>query len=36
LTRRQREALKLMDIRVHDHVIVAGGDIGSFAESGLL
>jgi DNA repair protein RadC len=36
ITRRLREALALVDIRVLDHVIVAGGDSISFAESGLL
>jgi DNA repair protein RadC len=36
ITRRLREALALVDIRVLDHVIVAGGDAFSFAETGLL
>jgi DNA repair protein RadC len=36
ITRRLREALALVDIRVLDHIIVAGGDTVSFAESGLL
>ena len=36
ITRRLREALALVDIRVLDHIIVAGGDVLSFAESGLL
>jgi DNA repair protein RadC len=36
ITRRLREALALVDIRVLDHLIVAGGDTLSFAESGLL
>ena len=36
ITRRLREALALVDIRVVDHIIVAGGDALSFAESGLL
>jgi DNA repair protein RadC len=36
ITRRLREALALVDIRVLDHIIVAGGDAISFAESGLL
>ena len=36
LTRRLREALALVDIRVLDHIIVAGGAAVSFAELGLL
>jgi len=36
ITRRLREALALVDIRVLDHIIVAGGDAISFAERGLL
>jgi DNA repair protein RadC len=36
ITRRLREALALVDIRVLDHIIVAGGEAMSFAESGLL
>jgi DNA repair protein RadC len=36
VTRRLRDALALVDIRVLDHIIVAGGDAISFAESGLL
>jgi DNA repair protein RadC len=36
ITHRLREALALIDIRVLDHVIVAGGDTFSFAERGLL
>ena len=36
ITRRLREALALVDIRVLDHLIVAGPDILSFAEKGLL
>lgn len=36
ITRRLREALALVDIRVLDHLIVAGGDTLSFAERGLL
>jgi hypothetical protein len=35
-TRRLREALALVDIRVLDHLIVAGGETLSFAERGLL
>ena len=36
VTRRLREALALVDIRVLDHIIVAGGQAISFAERGLL
>jgi DNA repair protein RadC len=36
ITQRLKEALALVDIRVLDHVIVAGGETVSFAERGLL
>lgn len=36
LTRALREALALVDVRVLDHLIVAGDQISSFAERGLL
>jgi DNA repair protein RadC len=36
ITGRLREALALVDIRVLDHLIVAGGETLSFAERGLL
>ena len=36
ITQRLREALALVDIRVLDHVIIAGGEAVSFAERGLL
>jgi len=36
ITQRLREALALVDIRVLDHLIVAGGTTLSFAERGLL
>jgi DNA repair protein RadC len=36
ITQRLKEALSLVDIRVLDHIIVAGGDTTSFAERGLL
>jgi DNA repair protein RadC len=36
ITQRLKDALSLVDIRVLDHIIVAGGDTVSFAESGLL
>jgi DNA repair protein RadC len=36
ITRRLREALALVDIRVLDHIIVAGADTLSFAERGFL
>ena len=36
ITRRLRDALALVDIRVLDHFVVAAGETVSFAESGLL
>jgi DNA repair protein RadC len=36
ITRRLRDALALVDIRVIDHVVVAAGETISFAERGLL
>ena len=36
ITRRLREALALMDIRVLDHLIVAGSEVVSLAERGLI
>lgn len=36
ITQRLVEALKLVDIRVLDHLIVGSGDIYSFAETGLM
>jgi DNA repair protein RadC len=36
ITRVLKEALALVDIRVLDHIIIAGGDTVSFAERGLL
>lgn len=36
ITRRLKEALALIDVRILDHFIVAGNDICSFAERGLL
>ncbi|HXQ31915.1 MAG TPA: DNA repair protein RadC [Steroidobacteraceae bacterium] len=36
ITRRLREALALVDIRVIDHIIIAGGETVSLAERGLL
>ena len=36
ITQRLKEALGLVDIRVLDHIIVAGGDTISLAERGLL
>ena len=36
ITKRLREALALVDVRVLDHLIVAGTDVISFAELGLL
>jgi DNA repair protein RadC len=36
ITRRLRDALALVDVRVLDHLIVGGSEITSFAERGLL
>ncbi|EPW8850009.1 JAB domain-containing protein [Pseudomonas aeruginosa] len=36
LTRQLREALALVDVRVLDHIIVAGSNATSFAERGLI
>jgi DNA repair protein RadC len=36
ITRRLKEALALVDIRVLDHLIVAGADVLSMAERGLI
>jgi DNA repair protein RadC len=36
ITQRLKEALSLVDIRVLDHLVVAGGQVVSFAESGRL
>ena len=36
ITRRLKEALSLVDIRLIDHLIVAGADVLSFAERGLI
>ena len=36
ITHRLKEALDLIDVRILDHIIVAGGDTTSFAERGLL
>ncbi len=36
ITQRVKEALALVDIRVLDHLIVAAGDVLSFAERGLI
>ena len=36
ITSRLKAALELVDIRILDHIIVAGGDTISFAERGLL
>lgn len=36
LTKRLKEALALVDVRILDHVIVAGNDTTSFAERGLI
>ncbi|MGE0373125.1 MAG: JAB domain-containing protein, partial [Gammaproteobacteria bacterium] len=36
ITRRLRDALALVDVRVLDHFVVAAGESVSFAERGLL
>jgi RadC-like JAB domain len=36
ITCRLKEALSLIDVRILDHIIVAGGDTISFAERGIL
>ncbi|MCD0497175.1 RadC family protein [Pseudomonas aeruginosa] len=36
LTQRLKEALGLVDVRVLDHIIVAGNETASFAERGLI
>jgi DNA repair protein RadC len=36
ITQRLKDALSLVDIRVLDHIIIAGGDTISLAEKGLL
>jgi DNA repair protein RadC len=36
ITTRLRESLSLIDVRVLDHLVVAGDDIVSFSERGLL
>jgi DNA repair protein RadC len=36
ITRRLREALGLVDIRILDHLIVAGSEVVSFSERGLI
>jgi len=36
ITQRLRDALSLVDVHVLDHLIVAGSDVMSFAERGLL
>ena len=36
LTQRLKEALALVDVRILDHIIVAGGNTTSFAERGLI
>jgi DNA repair protein RadC len=36
ITQRLKEALALIDVRVLDHLIIAGGDVVSMAEKGLI
>jgi DNA repair protein RadC len=36
ITQRLKDALALIDVRVLDHLIIAGGDVISMAEKGLI
>ncbi|HEB56627.1 MAG TPA: DNA repair protein RadC [Gammaproteobacteria bacterium] len=36
ITKRLKDALELMDVRVLDHLVVGGADVVSFADQGLL
>jgi DNA repair protein RadC len=36
ITRRLKDALALIDVRVLDHFVVSAGETVSFAQSGLL
>jgi len=36
ITQRLKDALSLIDVRVLDHLIIAGGDVVSMAEKGLM
>ena len=36
ITRRLKDALALIDVRVVDHLIVGGAEVASMAERGLL
>jgi len=36
ITRRLKDALQLIDVRVLDHLVVAGSNVLSFAERGLI
>ena len=36
ITQRLKDALALIDVRVLDHLIIAGGDVVSMAEKGLM
>ena len=36
ITRRLRDALSLVDVRVLDHFVISAGDVTSFAERGLI
>lgn len=36
ITQRLKDALALIDVKVHDHIIVGGGDALSFAEEGYM
>jgi RadC-like JAB domain len=36
ITKQLKKVLELLDIRVLDHIIIAGGDVVSFAERGII
>jgi DNA repair protein RadC len=36
ISKRLKDALSLVDVRLLDHLVIAGGDVLSMAESGLL
>ncbi len=36
ITKRLKDALQLVDVRVLDHLIIGGSDVVSFAERGLM
>jgi DNA repair protein RadC len=36
ITKKLKDAVKTIDIYIHDHLIIAGNDIYSFADHGLI